>query len=147
MTWFIVGLLMFAGLFTTNRKRFAIAIFLLFTVIGLQRGFAEFELEVGFDFTEDGGVERETVTCGRAVPILFDSDGQTAHLGNNTSRYCERASRTRVAEGLGSIAFAVAGFFVGWNLIPALTPRPIDEELNPLPEKGREIRGRRIRSD
>ena len=147
MTWFIVGLLMFAGLFTTNRKRFAIAIFLLFTVIALQRGFAEFDLEVGFDFTEDGGVEVETVTCGQAIPILFDADGQLAHLGNNTSRNCEQAARTRVAEGLGSMAFAVAGFFVGWNLIPALRPTPIDQELNPLPEKGRAIRGRRIRSD
>ena len=88
-----------------------------------------------------------SIRCGRAVPILLDSDGQTAHLGNNTSRNCERASRTRVAEGLGAMAFAVAGFFIGWNLIPALTPKPIDQELNPLPDKGREIRGRRIRSD
>jgi len=147
MTWFIVGLFMFLGLFTTNRKRFAVAIFLLFTVIAFQRGFAEFKLDVGFDFVEGGDVVRETESCGRAIPILFDSDGQLAHLGNNMTRNCERASRTRVLEGLGSMAFAIAGFFTGWSLIPALTPKPINQELNPLPERGRKVRGRRIRSD
>jgi len=150
MLWFIVGLVLFAGLFTTNRKRFAIVLFLLFTTIAFQRGFADFKLDVGFDFTSDGGVERESETCGRAVLILFDSDGQLSHLGNNMSRNCEKAARTRVLEGFGSLAFAVVGFYAGWSLIPALTPKPINEALNPLPDSAGEIEGkkrRRVRSD
>ncbi len=142
MLWLVFGVALLAGLFTTNRTRFAVVVFMLFTLIAGHRAFAEFDIDVGYDF-EGTDVLRTSETCGRALPILLGTESKVDELGTNTRRTCVGVSRTRLLEGIGAIVVGIGGFFVGWTLIPALRPTPIDEVLNPLPVSERvEVRGK-----
>ena len=105
---------------------------MLFFSIGIQRTFTEFELPVGFDFQGTEVVET-TEVCGKAIPLLLNVGDQQADLASGLLRNCLEAGRTRVVEAVIAMVVGLGRAAVGWRMIPALAPTPIDEVLNPLP--------------
>ena len=141
MIWFILILVAVVGIFTTKRTVFVAALIVLFLSIGIQRTFTEFELPVGVTF-EGTEVVETTEVCGKAIPLLLNFGDQQADLASGLRRNCLKAGRTRVVEAFIAIVVGLGGAAVGWRMIPALAPTPIDEVLNPLPRIDQKPRGR-----
>ena len=141
MIWFILILVAVVGIFTTKRVIFVAALVVLFLSIGIQRTFTEFELPVGVTF-EGTEVVETTEVCGKAIPLLLNFGDQQADLASGLRRNCLKAGRTRVFEAVIAIVVGLGGAAVGWRMIPALAPTPIDEALNPLPRIDQKPRGR-----